>query len=121
MDYVLFDACLLQAYRNAETGYSFDDVRNIMHYFFDCYEHHRHQPHPPVRRQQLQRIIEGLAEVDDELGRPIEVFPDDYPPMIRLYFRARFKAPCDYRINHFMTNGVRLMRYYEHLCYDVEE
>lgn len=120
-DVATFDGILYSVMQTADTSYTFEDCKAIFHYFFNCYEVFKKQVHPPIRRQQIQRIVEQFPYLEGETGTAIDLDPDDYCHLIRLYFATKFFA-CDYRINHFMSGNVRLMRWYQMQAgYDLKE
>ena len=95
--------------------YSVDDVLAVFAYFFDAYAAEIHQPHPPLKKEQILRIIEQMPFVDIHHGNVADLDADAYPVMIDRYFRTPFRN-CDYRINHFFSGQIREMRFYEE-CY----
>ena len=96
----LFDETCEKAYmRVSNPEYSLDETLAILHYFFDVYEEHRGEPHPPLTVANLIRIIERLP---GEIGFDA----DEYPWLIDTYFENRYRD-CDYRINHFLSGRIR--------------
>lgn len=93
--------------------------------YFKTYEEYRGQPHPPIRAEQIDRIMQDmpyLRRPDPEfiefiketfnrnLGTDID--PDMYPALILLHIRTKYRR-CDYNINHFFSGKIRELRLYE--------
>lgn len=95
--------------------YSVDDVLAVFAYFFDAYAAEIHHPHPPLKKEQIHRIIEQMPFADVHHSNVADLDADAYPVMIDQYFRMPFRN-CDYRINHFFSGQIREMRFYEE-CY----
>ena len=95
----LFDEVCEKAYMKASySRYSLSEVLDIMHYFFEAYEQHRGEPHPPLTVGNMVRIIERLSD-------SCFMDTDSYMDFIDLYFESRYRN-CDYRINHFLSEGI---------------
>ena len=113
-DFETFARITTNVYPEAVTSYTLQDVLTIFRYFFGAYELNRREVHPPIRRDQIKRIIEVMDEYDigGLVGGLDTIDPDDYPDLIDAYFQTRF-FPCDYRINHFFSGKIRTMRMFE--------
>lgn len=95
----LFDEVCTKAYMKVKyPRFSLDEVLDILHYFFEAYERHRGEPHPPLTVGNTIRIIEKLS--DDSF-----IFIDNYTEYIDAYFDTRYRD-CDYRINHFLSGRI---------------
>lgn len=90
--------------------FTLEECLEVFHYFFRKYEDFTGKPHPPLKGEQIHRIMVKMPYLDDY---PIE--PESYKAMIDKYFRTPF-PDCDYRINHFFSGQIRRLRYYEE-CY----
>ena len=116
IDFKLFTALCTKAYNNiGDSFYSLKDVLWVFGLFFDTYGSYMGAPHPPIRTEQIEKIIRVMPILTpslDEYSNTIE--PGEYATLIDSYFNTVFKN-CDYRINHFFSGDIRLMRYYEEL------
>lgn len=90
--------------------YSLDDYLNIFKCFFDTYKSATGQEHPPLRKARIKDIMERMpyAIYDGEIGG-VEICAEAYPDIIAAYFNTPF-LNCDYRINHFMCDTIRILR-----------
>lgn len=102
------------ARRGMNFPYSVDDVLEVFAYFFSAYASFANQEHPPLRKEQIRKIIEQMPFTDIHHGAIADIDHDSYPVMIDSYFATPFRN-CDYRINHFFSGQIREMRYYEEL------
>lgn len=98
-----------------ETTYTPEQSLAVFYCYFQYYEHHRKQPHPPIKADQILNIIRSMNWMFDEYEEPMELFPEDYPAMIAKHFKTQYRC-CDYNINHFFSGKIRTLRYYE-VCY----
>lgn len=93
--------------------------------YFQTYEEYMGHPHPPIRREQIARIMQDMPferQPDPELmkwfiqeyGRnpSPDIDPDMYPLLIQLHFKTKYRH-CDYNINHFFSGKIRELRLYE--------
>lgn len=94
--------------------YSVDDVLSVFAYFFDAYAANIHQQHPPLKREQVRKLIERMPFIDVHHDGTADLDADAYPVMIDRYFKTPFQC-CDYHIHHFFAGAIREMRYYEEL------
>ena len=92
--------------------YSFNDVMLVFVDFFQKYELHREEAHPPVKRELIRNYIRRMPFDDDGMRCVADIDPEVYPEIITDYFDTRFKN-CDYRIAHFFSGEIRLLRLYE--------
>ena len=99
-----------------ESPYTLDDVLFVFKYYFDAYEQKTTEPHPPLKKPQIVRIIQNMPYYDSPPNAPgcADIDPESYPVLIDSYFRTPF-INCNYRINHFFSGDVRTMRMYEEL------
>ena len=73
-------------------------------------------PHPPIRREQIARIMQEMPWID-EIRKTSDSYiadidPNTYKYIIRLYFKTKYRR-CDYNINHFFSGRIRELRLYE--------
>ena len=116
MNIDIFFKMLEALYRtNGPFRYTLEDYKGVFRYFFDRYEQERGEKHPPISWYQTLQIMNDMPYIDrfSDMHRDFDdVEPDEYPAIIDKYFDTPFKR-CDYRINHFFSGDVRLMRIYE--------
>ena len=100
-------------------------VIDTFRYFYDQYYEHFAEIHPRLSNESVRRVIEKLGHTDGyfdvdmafngtlcPLEDGIDLFPEMYPQMIDEYFKQPF-VDCDYKITHFMSDNIRILRYYE--------
>ena len=92
--------------------YSLETVLSVFSEFFRSYERYRGEPHPPLKRGNIRRYILLMPYTSGSQETAEEIDEDLYPCMIESYFNAKFKG-CDYRIGHFFSGDIRLLRVYE--------
>lgn len=93
--------------------YTVDDFLSIFEYFFKKYKAVVGKEHPPLKWPQIKDIMERLPHIDfDDKAGWIDVPPEAYPHMIDAYFSTKF-VNCNYRINHFMSDNIRIFKFYE--------
>lgn len=105
--------------------YSLDKCLEVFHCYFQTYEDYMDHPHPPIRREQIARIMQDmpfLKRADSALMQymkesfgydPIpDIEPDIYPDLINLHFKTKYRR-CDFNINHFFSGRIRELRLYE--------
>ncbi len=73
-------------------------------------------PHPPIRREQIARIMQEMPWID-EIRKTSDSYiadidPNTYKYIIRLHFKTKYRR-CDYNINHFFSGRIRELRLYE--------
>ena len=98
---------------NEEVGrlpYTVENYLGVFRCFFDTYEQFRGESHPPLKAEQVRRIMLAMPYVVYN-GEVDDVPPDLYPYLIWRYFNTQYRA--DYRINHFFSGRVREMKFYE--------
>lgn len=77
--------------------YSTEECIEVIGLFFSLYRFYRGEEHPNLKQNQLRKIMLLLPDVDIDL----------YPEIIEAYFQKRYRAGCDYRINHFFSGKIR--------------
>ena len=97
--------------------YTLDEALGVFRYYFEQYETYTGAPHPPIRANQIERIIREMPYIDetDKANSTMDIDPDCYEDMIDKHFRTRYRN-CDYNINHFFSGRIRVLRFYE-TCY----
>lgn len=85
--------------------------------FIWSYKRHIGEEHPPLENRQLERCFSVLSSFISEN----DLDEESVAAIIDQYFETNFPnanngAGCDYRFNHFATEGVLLNRFWE-ACY----
>lgn len=111
-DWDLFERMVEVEYQEIEPGWELDEFLDVFYYFFEQYRHKRGEEHPPLKPDQIRRILQHMPDSVD--GAFFGLGAVDYPSIIDEYFKADFRG-CDYRINHFMAGRVREIQYRESL------
>lgn len=116
LDIEIFTRLATQAYKEVGSVYSLQEAVDVFVYFFEAYREAMGEDHPPVRKEQIKRIIQAMPFYDKPPDDPkySDVPPEDYPVLIDAYFRTPFRN-CNYRINHFFSGNIRMLRMYEEL------
>lgn len=115
-DFEKFRRAATAAYEEADTSYTLEEALSVFTYFFHAYEAARGEPHPPIKKQQIIRIMEAMPYINqqDRGNGLVDIEAEDYPALIDAYFNTDFPN-CNYRINHFFSGRIRELRYYEEL------
>lgn len=113
-DFNRFQGFLRRAYAGAHTSYSLEEVSDVFLQYFTAYEKKTGHAHPPIKTDQIRRIIERMDSWDDELSRTQDVIPSTYEYLIPQHFKTKYRR-CDFNINHFFSGRIREMRYYDSL------
>ena len=94
--------------------YTVGECLEVFRCYFQTYEDCIGRPHPPIRREQIRRIMEEMpCTVMEDRGGSLEpLAPEDYLDLIDLHFKTRYRN-CDYNINHFFSGRIREMRLYD--------
>ena len=102
------------AYKEVNTPYSFEEVLGVFEYFFDAYRNVIGEAHPPIRKEQIARIMKAMPFYDGVPNNSgcADIIPEAYPVLIDKYFETPFQD-CNYRINHFFSGDIRTLRMYE--------
>ena len=91
--------------------YTVEDYLGVFQCFFDTYEQFRGEPYPPLKADQVRRVMLRMPYIIVS-GECFDIGPEDYTEtLIPAYFNTQYKA--DYRINHFFSGRVREMKFYE--------
>lgn len=88
-----------------------NDIEEAINYFISKYKQIREEEHPRLKYYQWDDIVFQLSSIYDEHGsKQVKdnelTFMGEYKPMIDKYFNTDFKGNCDYRLNHFVSDGV---------------
>ena len=109
-DFEKFSQIARRVYTSTDCPYSIDEVLEVFRLYFSAYERYTGRSHPPVRAEQIKRIIDKMPQTGD-----FEVWPDDYESLIESHFHTQYRGGCDYNINHFFSGKIRETRYFEEL------
>lgn len=114
-DFYLFSRIAITAYPK-ECQYALEECLWVFYRYFQAYEERTGRPHPPIKRDQIKRIMEEMPCIvmEDRGGHLEPLDPGDYVNLIDLHFRTPYQH-CDYNINHFFSGRIR-----EILLYDAE-
>jgi len=85
-----------------------DSIEEVISYFYEWYEEYMGEKHPPLKEAQLQRVYDALASFMDTYCLDTEYMRR----IVDCYFETPFEN-CDYRLNHFATEGILLCRMFE--------
>lgn len=111
-----FKCIATKAYGRVDVpAFELEEVLEIFRHFFYKYEQVRGEPHPFIRVEQVERLIDEMPSCEDAMGNSLELYPDNYAAMIDQYFRTKYRN-CDYNINHFFSGKIRSIKFYE-TCY----
>ena len=116
-DFKTFKKVAYKAYKqlpDSAYGFSFNEMMDIFHRYFDLYEKTFNEVHPPINAKQIQRLMCKMRYCDND-GVPFEFEYEDYAPIIAQHFKTQYYN-CDYNINHFFSGKIRALRFYE-VCY----
>lgn len=113
-DFEQFTRVAKTAYQETEESYSLEDALSVFRYYFQKYEEHMGQPHPPIRASQIKKIIQDMPWIcqEDRGGYCRDIDPVAYEAMIDQHFKTGYRR-CDYNINHFFSGRIREMRFFE--------
>ncbi len=99
-------------------AWSVNDYFIVIKYFISEYEKKTGRTHKRLSNENLDNIMCALPYAENNYNcgnKPgyIDYSPGDYISMIDRYFKTKYKKGCDYSIYHFMSDGVRAIKYYE--------
>lgn len=123
-DFDILERQILKQYRALNSRvWSVNDYFIVIKYFIIAYKKNTGREHKHLSNDNLLDIMCKLPYADNEYSSGykcgyVDFFPDDYinGGMIDKYFKTKFKSGCDYSIYHFLSDGVRAIKYYE-CCY----
>lgn len=112
-DFRRFSGIAALAYQEGNP-YTLQQCLYVFQSYFQTYEDYMGHPHPPIRREQVARIMQEMPWVfqDDRDGCNSDIEPEWYPDLINLHFKTRYRC-CDYNINHFFSGRIRELRFHE--------
>ena len=112
-DFGRFSRIAARAYPE-ECKYTLEQCLDVFRCYFQTYEDYIGRAHPPIRREQITRIMQDMpCTVMEDRGESLEPLdPEDYMSLIDLHFKTRYLR-CDYNINHFFSGRIREMRLYD--------
>ena len=114
-NFELFNMLCERVYKKIEKPvYSLDDVLEVFGHYFRVYEGTLKEVHPPIRSEQIERLIKAMPFIDDCHGSVADISPEDYEALIKKHYKTKYRN-CDYNINHFFSGDIRLLRFYEEL------
>lgn len=116
IDFLLFDfqrfsEIAASAYSD-ENLYTLKECLEVFRLYFQTYEEYMGHAHPPIRREQISRIMQVMPADGYYIPVYQEIAPDDYKSIIPLHFETKYKY-CDYNINHFFSGIIRELRLHE--------
>lgn len=113
IDFDAFSKSVERVYKGGP--YTIQDVLYVFNEYFSTYQDETGLNHPPLRREQIRRIIEIMPYLTAESAKlgTVDIEADEYPQIIAQHFATNYRAGCDYGINHFFSGAVRFMRYRE--------
>ncbi len=123
-DFDRFARIAATVYRDGNP-YTLEQCLKVFRLYFQIYEEYMGNPHPPIKREQIARIMEVMPF----LQRPDPAFrqwlkevcnytpvsdidPDMYPLLVQLHFKTKYRH-CDYNANHFFSGKIRELRLHE--------
>lgn len=115
-DFDRFTNIAVKAYSEQEEGYTIEEALEVFRYYFEKYEECIGKPHPPIRAEQIKRILAEMPWIilEGRGGDYEEVSPACYRAMIDQHFQTKYRG-CNYNINHFFSGRIRENRYFETL------
>jgi hypothetical protein len=88
------------------------DIAEVVIYFLFQYEKRRRETHPRLRPEQWRRGVDVCEAFHGEYGIDL----NDWRVIVDKYFCTDFpNVDCDYRFNHFASEGILTNRLYEEL------
>ena len=97
---------------NFDYPFCLEDCLFVFKTFFNAYKKYTGQIHPPLKAEQIRKIMVHMPYCFSSYDRFIDFEPEDYSPMIEAYFRTNYRN-CNYRINHFFSGQIREIKFYE--------
>lgn len=113
LDFQRFSRIAASAY-NQGNPYTLDQCLEVFRCYFQTYEEYIGRPHPPIRREQIARIMREIPWVaaEDRGSYFADIEPEIYRLIIDLHFKTKYRN-CDYNINHFFSGKIRELRLHE--------
>jgi hypothetical protein len=110
MDIDKFTEIATDIFTTVEDVYTLDETLNVFIFYFECYAQHTGHSHPPIKAEQIKRIMWCMPWLCEDCSMEIE--PYEYPYIIRQHFQTKYRN-CDFNINHFFSGRIRYLRYCE--------
>lgn len=112
-DFERFSRIAARVYQQGNP-YSLEECLSVFRLYFQEYEDCTGRPHPPIRAEQIARIMQAMPWVfqEDKGSYFRDTEPEDYAYLINLHFKTKYRR-CDYNINHFFSGRIRELRAYE--------
>lgn len=92
--------------------YTLEECLEVFRLYFQTYEEYMGHPHPPIKREQIARIMLVMPAAGWYIPDCQEIMPCDYKYVIPLHFKTKYQR-CDYNINHFFSGRIRELRRHE--------
>lgn len=113
-DFKTFANIVQKVFPEQEGDYTIRQALEVFQYYFEKYEEASGKPHPPIRAEQIKRILGEMPWIflEDRGGDYEDVSPACYRAMIDQHFQTKYRG-CNYNINHFFSGRIRENRFYE--------
>lgn len=107
-DFSRFSEIAASVYKE-ENPYTLKECLDVFRLYFQEYEKHMGHPHPPIKREQIGRLMEIMAAEGCYIPTCREIDPYEYRNIISLHFKTKYRH-CDYNINHLFSGRIRELR-----------
>jgi hypothetical protein len=88
------------------------DYIEIFEYFYKCYEEYTGNTHPKIKSEYVKKVMSDLPYVvGDNVDDDVDVETNKL--LIDTYFKQPWNDSINPTILHFMSENIRLHRYYE--------
>lgn len=91
------------------SGYDANYCYKVIEYFFKRYKEITGANHPKLKQTNIEKVIDKIMDFASEADIDIE----QWQQLTDKYLNTKFD--CDYRINHFLSEGILQNRFYEEL------
>ena len=114
MNLDLFERICEKAYNDTDSCFTLEEVLYVFETFFEKYEKYRGEPHPPLKIEQIKKLINLMPDCDSMYTSGEILFDCNvYPIIMEKYFHTDFYEDCNYRINHFFSGQIRELLMYD--------
>nr|WP_312578240.1 hypothetical protein [Sedimentibacter sp.] len=97
---------------NGTLPYDLMGYIEIFEYFYKCYEEYTGNTHPKIKNDHIKKVMSDLPYiVVDNVDEEVDV--EDNKALIDAYFEQPWEEAINPTILHFMSENIRLNRYYE--------
>ncbi len=110
-DFSRFSEIASSVYREGNP-YTLDECLVVFRQYLQAYEKHMGHPHPPIKREQINRMMLVMPAEGWYIPNCLEIAPEEYENIINLHFKTKYRR-CDYNINHFFSGRIRELRRHE--------